>query len=95
MPCCYYIDGNVHVVDGLERRALCDASGMQHLDEVEVRVRGDVCFELVAQPADLLPMRLRVLALEVYPVVGERGDVLVRYPTVEREHPSVPVNVLF
>jgi hypothetical protein len=43
----------------------------------------DIGFEFGTQPANLLPMRFHVLALEVHSVVGERHDVGVRYLAIE------------
>ena len=70
-----HVERHVDVVEGLERGAFGQAARQQRLDEAVVRVVGRVIIQLLAQPAHLVAVILRVLPLEVDGLVREFGDV--------------------
>lgn len=72
-----HVEGDINVVEGLERRALGQASRQQRFNKTVLGVIGCVLVQLLAQPADLLPILLCVLALQVHRLIGESRNVRV------------------
>lgn len=66
------VDGQVHVPARRERRALRDASRVEHLDQREVRMRVDVLLEPLAYPLRLLAVVPHPPGSQVDLVRGER-----------------------
>ena len=65
--------GDIHVVDGAKGGAFLYAAGVAHLDDIEVRMFGNVCFEAVPETANLLPVLGDMSVRQVDPPLRE-GD---------------------